>query len=109
MNSFVGNTLLNVRGTVPPDVNVTVNGREATVDAQGTYTLDIVLDEGENRLEIVAQDEVGNESRIERLVTLRSQGPTINIASVPDGLSVRDPSLRVSGQVGTGCHPASQR
>lgn len=101
-NSFVSNTLVSVKGTVPPDVIVTVNGREATVDQQGIFALDIVLDEGENRLEIVARDEVGNETRSERLVTLRSQGPTINLTSVPDGLTVRDPSLRVSGQVEPG-------
>jgi flagellar hook assembly protein FlgD len=101
-NSFVSNTLISVKGTVPPDVSVLVNGREATVDEQGGFALDIVLDEGENRLEIVARDEVGNETRSERLVTLRSQGPTVNLTSVPDGLTVRDPSLRVSGQVEPG-------
>lgn len=101
-NSFVSNTLVSVKGTVPPDVSVTVNGRQALVDERGGFALDIVLDEGENRLEIVARDVVGNETRNERLVTLRSQGPTINLTSVPDGLTVRDPSLRVSGQVEPG-------
>jgi flagellar hook assembly protein FlgD len=101
-NSFVSNSLIAVRGTVPPDVSVTVNGREAVVDERGSFALDIVLDEGENRVTIVARDEVGNESRNERLITLRSQGPRLNLTSVPDGLTVRDPSLRVSGQVEPG-------
>lgn len=101
-NLFVSNNLISVKGTVPPDVDVTVNGRTAPVDERGSFALDIVLNEGENSIEILARDEVGNETRSERRVTLQSQGPTITIASVPDGLTVRDPSLRVSGRVDPG-------
>ncbi len=101
-NAFVSNNLVTVRGSVPPDVEVAVNGRAATVDPQGAFALDLVLDEGENLLKVLATDPVGNESQIERRITLRSQGPTITIASVPDGLVVRDPSVRVSGRVDPG-------
>ncbi len=101
-NAFVSSNLVTVKGSVPPDVAVTVNGRPATVDERGTFALDLVLDEGENVLRVVATDPVGNESAVERRITLRSQGPTITVASVPDGLVVRDPSVRVSGRVDPG-------
>lgn len=101
-NAFVNNNLLTVRGNVPPDVAVTVNGRPAPVNAQGQFNLDILLEEGENVLQIVAADPVGNESVVERRLTLRSQGPTITLTSLPDGLVVRDPSVRVGGRVDPG-------
>lgn len=101
-NAFVSNNLVTVRGQVPPDVAVTVNEREATVAEDGEFVLDLVLEEGENVLEVVAVDAAGNESRAERRLTLRSQGPTIALASVPDGLVVRDPSVRVTGRVDPG-------
>lgn len=101
-NAFVSNNLVSVTGRVPPDVTVTVNDREATVSEQGDFALDLVLDEGENVLRVVATDEVGNKSELERRITLSSQGPVITLTSVSDGMTVRDPSLRISGKVDPG-------
>ncbi|MFC4619375.1 S8 family serine peptidase [Camelliibacillus cellulosilyticus] len=54
--------VLTVRGTVL-DANldwVKVNGQKATVNDDGTYSKRILLDEGENRIKVVAQDKAGN-------------------------------------------------
>ncbi|MBA3534541.1 MAG: hypothetical protein H0T73_21695 [Ardenticatenales bacterium] len=101
-NAFVSSNLLTIKGNVPPDVAVSINGRSAAVSPQGQFALDLLLEEGENVLRIVAVDPVGNESVVERRINLQSQGPTITISSVPDGLVVRDPSIRVSGKVDPG-------
>ena len=98
-NMFVNNNLLTVRGIVPPDVKVTINGREGLVNEDGEFTLDLVLDEGENPLNFVAVDNVGNERTISRQVTLSSRGPTITLNSVSDGMTVYEPSVSISGKV----------
>ena len=103
-NGFVGNNLLTVRGMVPPDVKVAINGRETPVNDDGEFMLDLVLDEGENLLKVVAVDPVGNQRAIERRITLSSRGPTITLNSISDGMTVYDPSVRVSGTV----DPSSQ-
>ncbi|HYN87284.1 MAG TPA: FlgD immunoglobulin-like domain containing protein [Ardenticatenaceae bacterium] len=100
--TWFGENVVNVAGTVPPGVSVTVNDRPATVDEEGNFRLDVVLLEGDNVIRVVATDAVGNSATEERVVHLRSRGPTITLANVPDGLVVRDPSLRVAGQVDPG-------
>lgn len=42
--------------------SVTVNGEEATVDDDGSYSKRILLDNGENDIEVIAKDEAGNET-----------------------------------------------
>lgn len=101
-NTFVNNNLLTVRGIVPPDVKVSISGRDAVVNENGEFTLDLVLDEGENQLNVVAVDPVGNERTISRQISLSSRGPTITLNSISDGMTVYDPSTRVSGEVDAG-------
>lgn len=101
-NAWVSNNVVRVAGAAPPDVTVTVNDRPAPVDAEGNFGLDVVLQEGDNVIRIVATDSVGNRSLEERVVHLRSRGPIITLANVPDGLKVRDASLGVTGQVDPG-------
>ncbi len=101
-NTFVNNNLLTVRGIVPPDVKVSISGREATVNEDGEFTLDLVLDEGDNQLNIVAIDPVGNERTMSRQITLSSRGPTIALNSISDGMIVYEPSIRVGGEVDAG-------
>lgn len=97
-NAFVKNSLITVRGVSTSDATVTINGNQATVNEEGQFLIDLVLDEGENIIRVVASDPVGNQSAVERYINLSSTGPTITLASVPDGLVVHDPSLRVSGK-----------
>jgi len=101
-NTFVNNNLLTVQGIVPPDVKVSISGRDAVVNEDGEFTLDLVLDEGENQLNVVAVDPVGNERTISRQVTLSSRGPTITLNSISDGMTVYEPSMRVGGEVDAG-------
>jgi flagellar hook assembly protein FlgD len=97
-NAFVKNSLITVRGVSTSDATVTINGNQATVNEEGQFLIDLVLDEGENIIRVVASDPVGNQSAVERYINLNSTAPTITLASVPDGLVVHDPSLRVSGK-----------
>jgi len=101
-DSWSNQSVVTVSGTAPPDAEVTVNGKPAVVDASGGFTLDVLLQEGDNVLRVVATDPVGNTATEERIVHVRSHGPTITVSNVPDGLVVDTPTLRVSGKVEPG-------
>lgn len=100
--AWLNQSIVTVSGTAPPDVEVTVNGQPAAVDPSGSFTLDVLLQEGDNVIRVTATDPVGNTATEERIVHIRSHGPTITISNVPDGLVVDSPTLRVSGKVEPG-------
>nr|WP_290665484.1 FlgD immunoglobulin-like domain containing protein [Ardenticatena sp.] len=91
-----------VRGQAQPGAIVTVNGKEVPVSEDGTFQVDVVLEEGDNAIIVEARDEVGNVSHLEQIVHLRTQGPTITLTNLTDGLEVSSPTLRIAGQVDPG-------
>jgi len=99
---WINQKLLSVQGRVPPDTTLTVNGKEATVDADGAYNVDILLQEGENTLAFEASDAVGNLANAERRVYLKTRPPALSLSSVKEGMEVSEPSLLVVGQTEVG-------
>lgn len=55
-------------GETEPKAKITINDHQAIVDMEGNFRFQYRLNEGENPLKIVAQDEAGNETTIERIV-----------------------------------------
>lgn len=101
-DSWLNTTVATVTGTVPVDAKVTVNGQQAQVGPDGYFTLDVVLQDGDNILHVVATDPVGNAATEERVVHVRSHGPVITLTNLPDGLTVADSALHVVGKVDPG-------
>jgi len=101
-DSWLNTTIATVTGFVPADAQVAVNGRDAQVGPDGYFTADVVLQEGDNIIRIVATDPVGNAATEERIVHVRSHGPAITLLNLPDGLTVAEPTLRVIGKVDPG-------
>jgi flagellar hook assembly protein FlgD len=101
-NIWINQRLLSVQGRADPDAVVLVDGKEAAVDADGRFNVDVLLEEGENIVQVQAIDSVGNETVAERRVFLKLQPPPITILSVQDGIQVTEPSLLVSGQTEPG-------
>lgn len=63
-------------------VTVTVNGQAATVNADGTFSKQITLTEGENTITIVAKDKAGKTTTVVRHVTLDTKAPVIHPVSI---------------------------
>lgn len=101
-DSWLNTTIAIVSGSVPADARVTVNGQAAQVGPDGFFTLDVVLQDGDNIIRVVATDPVGNAATEERVVHVRSHGPVITLLNLPDGLSVAEATLRVVGKVDPG-------
>jgi flagellar hook assembly protein FlgD len=99
---WINQRLLSVQGRAAPDARVLVNGKQAVVDDNGRFNVDVLLEEGENVVAVEATDAVGNETVVERRVFLKLQPPPITINSVQEGAKVSEPSLLVAGQTEAG-------
>lgn len=64
---------LTVSGKTVARAEVVVNDVETTADARGNFSVNIVLDEGENTIVVVANDSDGNFAESELTVTYEAQ------------------------------------
>jgi flagellar hook assembly protein FlgD len=99
---WLNQKLLSVQGRVPPDTTVSINGKEAAVDEDGQYNVDLLLQEGENLLNFEARDPVGNVATAERRVFLKTRPPALSLTSIKEGMHVTEPSVLVVGQTEVG-------
>jgi hypothetical protein len=81
-----------VQGTMEPEAMIYLNGKR--ISNNGTLDRIVILDEGENLIELLAIDELGNARRVTVNVTLDTLVPTIVITS-----PVTDPFLTNLSQV----------
>lgn len=61
---------LTVSGRTDPDSKVLINGQAALVDANGFFSLNLLLTQGLQKIEVVAEDRQGLSSTIERIVKI---------------------------------------
>lgn len=60
--------VVQVLGKTDPGVKITVNQFWAIVDEQGNFSYSLTLQNGENTIKVVAVDEAGNKTEVERKV-----------------------------------------
>lgn len=65
---------ITVNGTTKAKIAVVVNDSELTTGADGTFKVEVVLDEGDNYISIVAYDEEGNIAEREIMITRTTNG-----------------------------------
>jgi hypothetical protein len=63
--------LATITGKTETDNSVTVNDRFVVVKSDGSFTYDLSLKEGEQTIIIIAKDQAGNETKLERKVTYK--------------------------------------
>lgn len=59
--SIINTDKVEVIGVTVPNAVVSVNGNLAEVDAEGNFTMMVVLEEGPNLIEVIASDSEGNQ------------------------------------------------
>lgn len=62
-----------IKGKTEPGAKLLVNGKEVPVKEDGSFSVEIVLSKGENKIEIIAKDAAGNETKIEKVVILKDR------------------------------------
>jgi flagellar hook assembly protein FlgD len=93
-----------VEGVTDPDATVWLNDWFQPLDLSptGGFSVRYALQEGVNRIELVAVDEAGNRTSVVREVALLTQPPDIVLMNPPDGLWINDQMLSVQGTVPPG-------
>jgi hypothetical protein len=69
-----------IKGKTEPGAKITINGKDVSVNEDGTFSLEVELKEGENTFEIIAIDPAGNESKT--TLTIIRKKPTVIILVV---------------------------
>ena len=83
-NLLTNSNKVTVAGTAKPGSDavtlskVTVNGAEVSVGADGKFSHEVTLTEGENTITTVAEDSIGKTTTVIRHVTLDTQAPIIS-------------------------------
>lgn len=65
------NQTLQIRGITDTNAKVSVNGRVSYPDDEGAFTISYYLKEGENELQIVAEDKAGNSTEQTFMITFQ--------------------------------------
>ena len=99
--SWFSSPIVTVRGEAPPDTTLTVNGQPVAVAPDGSFSYDLLLDEGENVIRITATDDVGNLTTVERYVTIKTQPPALSI-NLTEGERFNTPVIQLSGSTEPG-------
>jgi hypothetical protein len=104
LDGYITNeTNLTVWGVTEPGAMVYVNGQKATVYANGTYKVDIILyDEGTNIITATAWDDVENEATFVMDVELDTIAPSLAIGSPVDGAIFNHTTILVEGTAEAG-------
>jgi hypothetical protein len=97
-DTVVNATPITVEGRVNQDVAVTVNGVEAAV-ADGAFTADVPLEEGENEIVAQANDADGNPVSARITVRLDTVAPEVVIEGIDDGFVTPEESIELTGTV----------
>ncbi len=100
-DEWTNQALTTVTGQAPPGTTLEINDRQVGVNADGSFQYEILLEEGDNLIQVVATDDVGNITTQERLVHLKTVPPTLAL-NVEEGSVVGDATLQVTGRTDTG-------
>ncbi len=87
-----------LRGETEPTAILIIQGKDAEIDADGIFEVELELEEGENEIEIDATDDVGNNEVTTFILHLDSTPPRLTITSENYKLSA-DPNDYIMGQV----------
>ncbi len=100
-NEWTNQQLLTIQGSVQPGTTLQINNQSVKVEADGTFQHQVLLQDGLNGLKMVATDDLGNITTVDRNVHLKMGAPPIEV-NVQDGALVADPNLQLTGKVDPG-------
>mgnify|MGYP003641032587 CR=1 FL=1 len=90
-------TLSGVASDTSGVAQVLVNGLEIVMDGSGVFQTELVLQQGSNRIEVVAIDSLGNQNSSVEVIEADSLAPEITVAAVPERTS--NQQLLVTGTI----------
>ncbi|UCC87515.1 MAG: hypothetical protein JSV81_22090 [Anaerolineales bacterium] len=100
-DEWTNQQLSTVSGRAPPGTTLKINDRPVALNPDGSFEHDLLLEEGDNLIQVVATDDVGNLTTQERLVHLKTKPPLLTL-NVEEGATFGDPVLQLSGRSDVG-------
>ncbi len=100
-DSWTNQSITVIKGTAEPGVSVTVNDQPVTLNETGGFEHQVLLNEGENRLQVQATNDVGNVTTMERVIYLKTSPPEVSL-NVTEGATLSDSLLQLSGHTEAG-------
>jgi flagellar hook assembly protein FlgD len=100
-DEWTNQTLTTVSGQVPLGTTLTVNDQPVTLNEDGSFQHELLLEEGDNLIHIAATDDVGNVTTHERLVHLKTKPPLLEL-DVAEGTTFGDSALQLTGRTDAG-------
>ncbi|HDQ71695.1 MAG TPA: hypothetical protein ENN19_06315 [Chloroflexi bacterium] len=93
-----------IEGLTDPDATVWMPHRQQPleVDESGRFRTQYILQEGVNRIELVAVDMAGNKASVVHEITLMTEPPNVVVLNPPEGLWLNQRMLSVQGRVPAG-------
>lgn len=96
-DQWTNENILTVAGAVPPGTQLKVNGQEATVSEDGQFQREIILQEGDNLVQLEATDDVGNVASQEIVIHRKTTPPSLDL-NVSEGETFQQSEVQVIGK-----------
>lgn len=100
-DEWTNQPLTTVTGQVPPGISLTINDQPVTLNGDGSFQYEWLLEEGDNLIRVMATDDVGNITTHERLVHLKTKPPLLTL-NVEEGATFGDSVLQLTGRTDAG-------
>jgi flagellar hook assembly protein FlgD len=100
-NEWLNNQLLTIEGQTLPNATLMINQQKVQVQPDGHFQYQVVLNEGDNAVRLVATNDVGITTTLERKVHLKTGALPIQL-NLQDGATVSEANLPVIGKVDAG-------
>lgn len=100
-DQWTNEDLISVAGVVPAGTSLKINGQEATVAEDGQFEREVILQEGDNVLNLAATDDVGNETTQEIVVHRKTIPPPLEL-NVQDGETFQRSEVQLIGKTEAG-------
>ena len=105
---WINNPMVQVIGVAPAGVTLKINNQSVPVSPDGAFSFDVLLDEGQQSIQVTATDDVGNVTTVERLVNVKTRGPLLE-PGIAEGASFSDSQIQVTGRTDTGAQVTVNR
>lgn len=99
--AWINNPLVTVEGQAPAGTTLKINNQAVPLSPDGSFRFDVLLNEGEQAIQVTATDDVGNVTTLDRFVRVKTTGPGLEL-NIVDGATFSDPLLRLSGRTSPG-------
>jgi flagellar hook assembly protein FlgD len=99
--AWINTPKITVEGQAPAGVTLKINNTSVPISPAGSFRFDLLLDEGDQLIRVIAIDDVGNETSVERTIHVKTHGPNLEV-NIAEGAVYNDPQLQLSGSTSPG-------